>query len=209
MKIILGGHWSNNPGWEIFTQEQQDITKPLQFDDNSIDCIFTEHVIEHINFIEAIDFFKEALRVLKPGGILRTVCPFLDIMINAYEAKALEKSVGQIYVATSLERACQEEIAVMNKLGLDGIRKYPDAFQFVAMYMRYQHKFVWNTALMKEVLITIGYQSARKYQPGEGCCQENCIERKRRGLYHGNDYKKDREPCFIYDIEGCAVEAIK
>ena len=54
-----------------------DITKPLPFTPNTVDDLFLEHVIEHISPAEAIQFFIEARRILKPGGILRLAFPDL------------------------------------------------------------------------------------------------------------------------------------
>jgi predicted SAM-dependent methyltransferase len=76
MNLIFGGHWKQHEdGWEILTEKDQDITAPLKFNDNSVNAIFTEHVIEHVNLCQGIFFLKEAFRILKPGGILRTVAP--------------------------------------------------------------------------------------------------------------------------------------
>ena len=166
-------------------------------------------MIEHINFVEAIDFFKEALRVLKPGGVLRTVCPFMETIIESVMEESLYDEKGQEYVRTSLERACGEEIKVMNELGLNGIKDYPDAFQLVAMYMRYQHKFIWSYKLMGNVLLSIGFKNVVSWLGGEGIKSEYCIERRRRGLYHGNEWEKELNQDESYDIEGGAVEAIK
>ena len=52
-----------------------DITQPLPFPDNSLDIIFGEEVIEHIEYFQAVRFFAEARRVLKPGGVLKLTTP--------------------------------------------------------------------------------------------------------------------------------------
>ena len=43
--------------------------------DNSYDGIYSEHFIEHLYKYQGINFFIEALRILKPGGTIRTVWP--------------------------------------------------------------------------------------------------------------------------------------
>jgi SAM-dependent methyltransferase len=62
------------PGWQNFDREL-DITQPLPFADNSVDFIFSEHVIEHVTIQQAWTYFEECRRVLKPGGIVRTNFP--------------------------------------------------------------------------------------------------------------------------------------
>lgn len=52
-----------------------DITKEFPFEDNSIDFIFSEHVIEHVKEKDGINCLSECLRVLKPGGVIRTIAP--------------------------------------------------------------------------------------------------------------------------------------
>jgi SAM-dependent methyltransferase len=55
-----------------------DITKPLPFEDNSVDFIYTSHTVEHTTTPDAVRFFAEALRVLKPEGTLRVAVPSVD-----------------------------------------------------------------------------------------------------------------------------------
>lgn len=71
-------------GWENLDLPNTDITKPLRYKDNSIDFIFNEHVIEHVDEVDGFKFIKECYRILKPGGVLRISCPSIDGIINAY-----------------------------------------------------------------------------------------------------------------------------
>lgn len=52
-----------------------DITKPLPFEDRSVEFILAEHVVEHISAPDALRFFQESHRILEPGGTLRVCCP--------------------------------------------------------------------------------------------------------------------------------------
>lgn len=61
-----------------------DATKPLPFVDSSVECIYTSHMFEHLSRDGAKSFLKEALRVLKVGGILRIAVPDLRLEINKY-----------------------------------------------------------------------------------------------------------------------------
>jgi len=55
-----------------------DITKPLPFADNSIDAIFCEEVIEHVELQLGSQLLKECWRILKPGGVIRLTTPDLN-----------------------------------------------------------------------------------------------------------------------------------
>lgn len=63
-----------------------DMRTPLPFDEASVDFIFNEHVVEHLDLEESRFFFLEAHRVLKPGGILRIATPDLDHLVEKYGA---------------------------------------------------------------------------------------------------------------------------
>ena len=61
-----------------------DIRKGLPFEDDSIDGIYSSHVIEHMKKQEAEDVMKEIVRVLKPNGILRFAVPDLERIARKY-----------------------------------------------------------------------------------------------------------------------------
>ena len=52
-----------------------DALKCIPFDSESFQFIFSEHFIEHLTYEDGLLFFKEASRVLKKGGVLRTSTP--------------------------------------------------------------------------------------------------------------------------------------
>jgi predicted SAM-dependent methyltransferase len=57
---------------------------PLPVSDNSIELIYTSHTIEHLMPDHDRNIFKEALRVLKPGGTIRITCPDFSQYYLAY-----------------------------------------------------------------------------------------------------------------------------
>lgn len=52
-----------------------DITQSLPFSGDSIDAVFCEEVIEHIEPGEAMNMLAECFRVLKPDGVIRITTP--------------------------------------------------------------------------------------------------------------------------------------
>ena len=61
-----------------------DINKGLPFPNRSVDFIFSEHFIEHLSYDKGLFFLKEAHRILKPGGVIRTAFPDIDKIIDSY-----------------------------------------------------------------------------------------------------------------------------
>lgn len=66
------------------------LAKGIPFIDNSVDVVYHSHVLEHLDRPIAMGFLKEALRVLKPGGVLRVVVPDFEMMARAYIEHILE-----------------------------------------------------------------------------------------------------------------------
>jgi len=72
-------------GWDNLDLPGCDTRKPLTYSNNSIDFIFTEHMIEHLDEIDGFNFMSECFRILKPGGVLRISCPSIDGVIDVYQ----------------------------------------------------------------------------------------------------------------------------
>lgn len=61
-----------------------DLTLPLPFPDNSVNMIYSSHVLEHFKFTDLVKLLCECLRVLKPGGKFSAAVPNARIYIDAY-----------------------------------------------------------------------------------------------------------------------------
>jgi predicted SAM-dependent methyltransferase len=51
----------------------------LRFADHTFEYIFSEHFLHHLFFDEAFALLEECYRILKPGGVIRTVVPDADL----------------------------------------------------------------------------------------------------------------------------------
>jgi SAM-dependent methyltransferase len=54
---------------------RHDVRKPLPFEDDSVDEIYTSHLLEHLTYADGLRFLEELRRVIKPDGIIRIVSP--------------------------------------------------------------------------------------------------------------------------------------
>ena len=71
-------------GWRPGVDVCWDVTKGLPFSDGYIGGIFTEHMIEHISFDQALSLLGECRRVLRKGGTLRVIVPDGGIYLAEY-----------------------------------------------------------------------------------------------------------------------------
>lgn len=81
IKINFGCGNNRLEGWQNYDTDIN-ISKPLPFPDNHADFILAEHCVEHITHAEALNFFKECHRILKPGGVLRVCVPNIERIFN-------------------------------------------------------------------------------------------------------------------------------
>jgi predicted SAM-dependent methyltransferase len=63
-----------------------DVRKRWPFPDDSAVAVNSEHLIEHLARDEAPLYLREAFRVLRPGGVIRTSTPDLGGIVDAFEA---------------------------------------------------------------------------------------------------------------------------
>ena len=61
-----------------------DVTKRFPFNTNTFDYVFSEHMIEHINYHDGIKMLNESFRVLKSNSKIRISTPNLQFLIDLY-----------------------------------------------------------------------------------------------------------------------------
>lgn len=74
-----------------------DICNISHIPDNYVDCAYTSHMIEHIDYFKVPTMIKELLRICKPGGYVRVLTPNIqkiaiplasgDILKTLYDSK--------------------------------------------------------------------------------------------------------------------------
>lgn len=90
-KFQIGGGHHTKRGWLNGDLIAGDIylnaTKKLPFPDASIDLVFAEHFIEHVDFKKGKYCLKECYRILKKGGKIRLSTPDLEAILLLYKNK--------------------------------------------------------------------------------------------------------------------------
>ena len=142
LRLNLGCGTNKLHGWENHDAEV-DITKPLPWPTGSARHIAIEHCVEHVPYKKAIEFFKEAHRVLAPGGVLRVTVPSLEQIAACDEADYHQFTTKWQNVGP-------------NKRGA-----------MAAIIYAHGHEMVWNAQLMRDTLYFAGFDDVRPCKPGE------------------------------------------
>ena len=93
LNIELGG-CTDRVGWltcdiryELKPNLVWDITRGLPFADQSINQIYTSHMLEHFTFEQIEACLQDCYRVLKPNGFIKICVPNAKLFIAAYTKK--------------------------------------------------------------------------------------------------------------------------
>jgi ubiquinone/menaquinone biosynthesis C-methylase UbiE len=77
---------------------RHDLTQPLPYEDNSVDAIYSSHVIEHFTRAEWDGIAKDWARVLKPGGVMELRCPDIrKLCQSVVDDQDIELAITRIY----------------------------------------------------------------------------------------------------------------
>lgn len=76
--------------------QECDLRKRLPFEDNSVEVIYSSHMLEHFPKNEAPSFVQECYRILKPKGLIRMVVPDLEQLIKNYSKFLAQARRGDV-----------------------------------------------------------------------------------------------------------------
>ncbi len=71
------------------------VSQHLPFKDAMFDAVYSSHLVEHLYRGEALTMLREAVRVLKPGGICRTLVPDLEGIVQRYLDRRDRERAGE------------------------------------------------------------------------------------------------------------------
>jgi len=130
---------------------------PTPYSDNQFDGIYSEHFIEHMHKYQGINFFKEAKRILKPFGTIRTVWPpyeFVEKLVSSEELTADEKEFVEHYHAFYV---------VKHKFAAPGNshRSKREQCALGLLHQHGEHLYIWGIQEMVDTLKEIGFKSVK------------------------------------------------
>lgn len=148
VKLNFGCGENRLAGWTNFDADI-DIAKPLPFPDDHADFIFAEHVVEHVDFYTALEFFRECARVLKPWGMIRIAVPSIE-RIAQHGDRDYFRFAGRWAPSEDLRGAMH------------------------AILFAHGHKAAWTDSLLKAALVYAGFKTGASREPGQSPHRDLC-----------------------------------
>lgn len=128
--------------------EFADVRSRIPFDDRTVDVLYASHMMEHMDREDAKAFLQEAIRILKPGGILRLALPDLEFMARKYVADGdLLDFMTQAHLTKPRPRTLRAKLAYL----LVGDR---------------HHQWMYDAPHLVSVLTEAGFHSVEALRPG-------------------------------------------
>jgi len=191
-KLQLGCGGNILEGWlntDYYGNEENilplDVTKSFSFPDNSFAYIFSEHLIEHLEYLEGLNMLKECFRILKPNGRIRISTPNLAFLIALYNEKKtdLQKS----YIKWAVDNF------------LPHINIHDDTFVINNFFRNWGHKFIYDPKVLAYSLALAGFKNIELYNIHESN-DDNLKNLESHGKHITEEYNK---------LESFVIEAVK
>lgn len=159
------------------------LKKPFPWKDNSVDCVYASHVLEHLGKSAAENFMKEARRVLKKNGALRIVVPDLF-----YHAKKYIENFSQ-------GRPAAEEFLGVQHLGLPDCGALKSAYNIITGFPCL-HKTMYDRMTLEAFFQKYGFAVIQTASYGQSSLIDNIrdVEFREDG-YEGSLYMEGIKPC--------------
>jgi predicted SAM-dependent methyltransferase len=129
-----------------------DATRSFPFPDGTLDYIFAEHMIEHLDFPSAHFMLLECFRALKPGGRVRIATPDISsiVALHCQEKTAVQKN----YLDWAVARFLPE------------VTECRDVFVINNFFRSWGHQFLYDEATLTHALHSAGFNDVKSFRPG-------------------------------------------
>ena len=118
-----------------------DVRAGLPFPDNSIDFLYSCHMMEHLHVTETIQLLKECRRVLAPNGYLRLTLPDFGYIASIMAGEGLSDFPRKF---------SSRQGQAINHLFCDG-----------------QHKYAFSREVIEEIAQEIGFSRVSPAEPDD------------------------------------------
>ncbi len=94
--------------------EYADATKGLPFQDETVDILYSSHMLEHLDRDEADTFLKEAFRVIRPSGIIRIAVPDIRKQVEHYnESNDSDAFIESTHICVPRPRSFSQRLRLL------------------------------------------------------------------------------------------------
>jgi predicted SAM-dependent methyltransferase len=136
-----------------------DVRKRLKFESGSAAAILAEHVIEHVPFLQGLEFFRECLRLLQPGGVLRVAFPDVGRFLIAEESELAFNAAAHCYA---------EGLAQRPGLDLPPRSRERVRAALGQMLSGWGHQAAWTEHSAAGALLVAGFSQVHRREYGRG-----------------------------------------
>jgi SAM-dependent methyltransferase len=159
-KLHLGAGGIVLDGWlnvDVAPQHPQvahlDAASPWPLAAGGFAYVYSEHMLEHLDVAQQLSMLREALRVLRPGGILRTATPNFDVLIAL---PADRSPFADEYRRWSARTYFPEQLTRLGEGASD------DVFVLNNYFHNWGHKFIHNPRSLRLLLERTGFSNVRQ-----------------------------------------------
>jgi predicted SAM-dependent methyltransferase len=159
-KLQIGSSTNVLEGWlntDLLPNTEEimflDATDRFPFEDFTFNYVFSEHMIEHIEYSKGINMLHECFRILKPGGKIRIATPDLYFLVDLYKSEKTE--LQSRYISW----------AVHTFLPHVGI--HHDTFVINNFFRSWGHRFIYDFKTLNDAMSRTGYINIAHYRPSE------------------------------------------
>ena len=122
-----------------------DVSDLSMFGDNSVDLIYTCHVLEYFDRIQVKDVLKEWHRVLKPKGTLRIAVPDFEALVEVYQQYSdLSLIIGPLYGRWEIEGS-KKVVYHRTVYDFESLKNVLESAGFVNI-----HRYDWRKTIHKD-----------------------------------------------------------
>lgn len=142
------GNKKGKNGWttvDLFGSDiNYDISRGVPLSDNSVDKIYSSHLLEHLSFDQIISLLGECFRILKINGQFSVCVPNSRLYIEAYINNEYFKPEGTSFFEPAI-------IETGSKI---------DQVNYIA-YMNGEHKYLWDQENLINSLRIAGFKNVK------------------------------------------------
>lgn len=144
-------------------------TKRIPLSDDSVNAIYSSHMLEHLSRRDSQRFFKEALRILEPKGIVRIAIPDLAHFVDSYAShKDADRFMRDLVVEAPT------------------IDSWVGKFSLLVAGYRH-HQWMYDKQSVKKLIESHGFINITVLEAGETCIKRpgdlDLYERSDQSLY--------------------------
>ena len=170
IKLEIGaGRRKGKDGWITLDMNDGcdlnwDLNYGIPFPDNSIDIIYSSHVLEHFYYEDIIQLLKDCIRALKVGGVFSVSVPNAKLFIDAYSRK---------------DHSFWESLPLHYMPAWNQTSSLIDIVNYIA-YMDGHHKYMFDNKNLINILSKTGFKDIHLREFDESV---DSPERKHESIY--------------------------